>query len=64
MKHLTLGEQAFKSLSLEDLVKSFDHTINACFAEPVEDVVQTAEPSTVTTAAATSASTDLVSSSK
>ncbi|CAF2164268.1 unnamed protein product [Rotaria magnacalcarata] len=29
----TLGEQSFKALSLEDLVKSFDNTINACFTE-------------------------------
>jgi len=62
--HPSLGEQAFKSLSLEDLVKSFDHTINACFAEPVEEVVQTTEPPRAAAAAATSTSTDLVSSSK
>ena len=29
----TLGEHSLKSLSLEDLVKSFDNTINACFAD-------------------------------
>ncbi|CAF0785605.1 unnamed protein product [Adineta ricciae] len=35
----TLGEQSFKSLSLEDLVKSFDNTINACFStEPVVEI--------------------------
>ncbi len=26
-----LGEHSFKSFSLEDLVKSFDNTINDCF---------------------------------
>ncbi|CAF4346514.1 unnamed protein product, partial [Rotaria magnacalcarata] len=31
-------EQSFKALSLEDLVKSFDNTINACFTE--EQVIE------------------------
>ncbi|CAF4233129.1 unnamed protein product [Rotaria socialis] len=37
----TLGEQSFKALSLEDLVKSFDNTINACFTE--EQVIECEE---------------------
>ncbi|CAF0992983.1 unnamed protein product [Rotaria sordida] len=34
----TLGEHSCKSSSLEDLVKSFDHTINACFKD--EQVIE------------------------
>lgn len=35
----TLGEHSFKSMSLEDLVKSFDTTINTCFNEsPIEPI--------------------------
>ncbi|CAF0822570.1 unnamed protein product [Adineta steineri] len=37
----TLGEHSFKSLSLEDLVKSFDNTINACFID--EQVIEIKE---------------------
>ncbi|CAF1384099.1 unnamed protein product [Adineta steineri] len=37
----TLGEHSFKSLSLEDLVKSFDNTINACFTD--EQVIEIKE---------------------
>ena len=55
-ERLVSGDQAFKSLSLEDLVKSFDHTINACFAEPTEDAEPKVEPPAATP--------DLVSSSK
>ncbi len=33
-----LGEHSFKSLSLEDLVKSFDNTINECFHD--EQVIE------------------------
>ncbi|CAF1139304.1 unnamed protein product [Adineta steineri] len=41
----TLGEHSFKSLSLEDLVKSFDNTINACFTdEQVIEVKEKEEP--------------------
>ncbi|CAF0817502.1 unnamed protein product [Rotaria sp. Silwood1] len=33
-----LGEHSFKAISLEDLVKSFDNTINACFKD--EQVIE------------------------
>lgn len=32
-----LGEHSFKSISLEDLVKSFDTTINACLSDDDDD---------------------------
>ena len=35
---LHLGEHSFKSVSLEDLVKSFDQTIDACFFDQPADV--------------------------
>lgn len=38
-----LGEHSFKSLSLEDLVKSFDNTINDCFSE--EKIIEFEEES-------------------
>jgi len=35
--HPSIGEHSFKSISLEDLVKSFDTTINACLSDDDDD---------------------------
>ena len=57
-RSLYLGEHSFKSLSLEDLVKSFDHTINACFADPPGEVLEECPSPSITP------QEDLVASSK
>jgi hypothetical protein len=46
LRHFTCtGEHSFKALSLEDLVKSFDTTINACFPEQQSMIEPDDDPS-------------------
>lgn len=40
------GEHSFKSLSLEDLIQSFDNTINTCFSEQQQLITRKEEPLT------------------
>ena len=57
LQTLRLGEHSFRSVSLEDLVKSFDQTIDACFADqPVGALESDQKP--------LAAKSDLVAASK
>jgi len=42
-----LIEHSFKAFSLDDLVKSFDNTINSCFSD--QEIIESNEESTKTT---------------